>query len=116
MDTCATCQSELAPQWNFCVHCGTPVPVRTIPADVPNLTAVFDTTSVSAVPDTPAPDGEDPGLIPAAIRPEPSLSHPRWQPHTRRQFDPRLAFGVTMAAIGLLVVLYAVISLLGSRG
>jgi hypothetical protein len=31
VDTCGTCHSELAPEWKFCVHCGTPVPVAEIP-------------------------------------------------------------------------------------
>ena len=123
MDTCATCLNEIAPQWNFCVHCGTPVPVSTIPSEVsdptavpdlgvpdlgvPDLPAEPDPASVSEVPE---PDDSDPEQIPPAIRPETS------QPHPRRRFDARLAFGVAMAAIGLLVVLYAVASLLGSHG
>lgn len=25
MDTCASCQAELAPEWKYCIRCGTPV-------------------------------------------------------------------------------------------
>ena len=121
MDTCAICRSELAAEWNFCVHCGTPAPTRanataTVTATTPDasdLTTVVNTLSVSA-PSAPAlsPDPGDDELdpIPSAIRPEPVLL-----PRPRRA-DARLVFGLAMAAVGLVVVIYALISLLGARG
>jgi hypothetical protein len=124
VDTCAICRSELAAEWNFCVHCGTPAPTRanatatvtaitTTPA-ASDLTTVVDTLSVSA-PSAPAlsPDPEDDELdpIPSAIRPEPVLL-----PRPSRRADARLVFGLAMAAVGLVVVIYALISLLGARG
>jgi hypothetical protein len=85
VETCATCGSELATEWNFCVHCGTPVP--------------------------PRPEDRELDPIPSAIRPEPALL-----PAPGRRVEPRLVFGITMAAVGLLVVVYALISLLGANG
>jgi hypothetical protein len=83
VDTCAICRSELAAEWNFCVHCGTPAPTR----------------------------DDEPDPIPSAIRPEPVLL-----PRPSRRADARLVFGLAMAAVGLVVVIYALISLLGARG
>ena len=84
------CRSELAPEWNFCVHCGTPVPTRTATAT--------------------DPAGGELEPIPSAIRPEPVL-----RPDPARRVDARLVFGIAMATVGLLVVVYAVISLLGAH-
>jgi hypothetical protein len=83
VDTCAICRSELAAEWNFCVHCGAPVPAR----------------------------ADEPDPIPSAIRPERVLL-----PRPSRRADARLVFGLAMAAVGLVVVIYALISLLGARG
>jgi hypothetical protein len=86
---CATCRNDLEAQWKFCVHCGTPVPAG--PATV-------------EVPDT------EPEAVPSAIRPESAVAA------SRRRIDARLVFGMAMAAAGLLVVLYAITSLLAARG
>lgn len=89
MDTCGTCQSDLAPEWKYCVHCGSPVPAT-------------DITDLEAIP-TLEP-------IPAAIRPElPATA-------ARRRPDPRLVFGIVMSSLGVVAILYAVVNLLASRG
>jgi hypothetical protein len=46
------------------------------------------------------------------LEPIPSAIRPVIEPPRRMRMDARLAFGIAMAVIGLLVVLYAVISLL----
>ncbi|GAB3028937.1 hypothetical protein GCM10027052_00840 [Parafrigoribacterium mesophilum] len=117
--TCVICQNELAPQWNFCVHCGAPVRARAAVVDDPILSHAVNTGAVNtgavntgrqvAALHNAASDAEA-EAIPSAIRPESSTTHPR------RRIDARLAFGIAMAAIGLLIVLYAVTSLLAARG
>ena len=42
MDTCASCQAELAPEWKYCIRCGAPVHSATerIPGAIrPDLSA-----------------------------------------------------------------------------
>jgi hypothetical protein len=120
VDTCAICRGELAAEWNFCVHCGTPAPTRaaataiTTTPDASDLTTTVDTLSVSAPPApalSPDPGDDELDPIPSAIRPEPVLL-----PRPSRRADARLVFGLAMAAVGLVVVVYALISLLGARG
>jgi hypothetical protein len=99
VDTCPICRSELAPEWKFCVHCGTPVVV----ADEPAATTAQPVT----VADEPV---WPPEPIPSAIRPE-TESVP-----AHRRLNARVVFGIAMGALGLAVVLYALVSILGSRG
>jgi hypothetical protein len=113
VDTCAICRGELAAEWNFCVHCGTPVPTPT--ATVTSaLTTALETltiTAASAPRLSPDPAGGELEPIPSAIRPESAL-----HPDPIRRVDARLVFGLAIAAVGLVVVVYAVISLLGAHG
>jgi hypothetical protein len=86
VETCPICRSELAPEWKFCVHCGTPI----------------------VHPDEPAASAEP---IPPAIRPDPVVVAP-----SRRGLNGRVVFGIAMGSLGLAVVIYALVSILGSRG
>jgi len=95
VDRCAICHNELAAQWKYCVHCGTPVPARPSSADGWGPAADWDAQL---------------DAIPSAIRPEPAPSE------SGRRFDVRLAVGIAMAAVGILVVIYAVANLLAARG
>jgi hypothetical protein len=113
VDTCAICGGELAAEWNFCVYCGTPVPTPVATVASARSTAA-ETLSATAAPGparTPEPWGGGLDPIPSAIRPE-SVAHP----DPPRRVDARLMFGLAMAAVGLVVIVYAVISLLGARG
>lgn len=94
------CRSELAPDWNFCVHCGTAVPTPT----------ALGVTAASAPVLSSDPARGELEPIPSAIRPEPALS-----PDPTRRVDARLVFGIAMATVGLLVAVYAVISLVGAH-
>jgi hypothetical protein len=67
--------------------------------------------SAPSAPAPPDPDDDELDPIPSAIRPEPVLL-----PRPGRRADARLVFGLAMAAVGLVVVIYALISLLGARG
>jgi len=78
MDTCANCQAQLAPEWKFCISCGSPV-ARSAPR------------------------------IPGAIRPDPGTA-PR-----RRTLDVRLLLWGAVGAVGLLVVIVALVNLLGGH-
>jgi hypothetical protein len=58
-------------------------------------------------PDEPAASAEP---IPSAIRPDPVAAP------SRRGLNGRVVFGIAMGSLGLAVVIYALVSILGSRG
>jgi hypothetical protein len=78
MDTCANCQAQLAPEWNYCIRCGNPV-------------------------------ARSSTRIPGAIRPDPDMA-PR-----HRTVDARLLLWGAVGAVGLLVVILALVNMLGSH-
>lgn len=115
LNRCAICQNELAAQWKYCVHCGTPVAVHStiadgsIPTALPESSPTADTADMIAASQAAQWDAQ-PHAIPSAIRPETA------SPQSGRRFDVRLAVGIAMAAVGILAVIYAVANLLAARG
>ena len=88
MDICPICRSELAPEWKYCVRCGTPIVHPEAPAG-----------SLESYKIHPRPIRPDPGTAPAGAR-----------------LNARVVFGIAMGSLGLAVVVYALVSILGSRG
>ena len=85
MDICPICRSELAPEWKYCVRCGTPI--------------VHPEALAGSLEPIPSAIRPDPGTAPAGAR-----------------LNARVVFGIAMGSLGLAVVVYALVSILGSRG
>lgn len=98
MDRCASCERELASTWQFCIYCGRPLVLAN---DVP---PALDTRTT----DIPEPElDSEPDEIPAAIR----VEHD--EPPARR-YDGAFWVGVGMGALGLILIIYAAVQIVGS--
>lgn len=115
MDRCASCERELASTWKFCLYCGRPlVLVSGVKAKLgTNPSPRLETDIESAVKPTSMRE-LDPELgidaIPAAIR----VEQDEHVEQERRKYDGAFWVGVGMGLLGLVLIIYAAVQILGS--